>query len=168
MSARSKANLTMIVCIALPLLLFILIAWIAAGRNQIPPATTETGDLKHKIDVLISHVNFINGWSLGVMGALSALGIKLMDMGRWDARVRTIIFLGFGLLAASLYAGHESRLAILNAYLGAGFADFKSAFITTMTWLQILGLIGGCLTFPSVLALQTFQPPPESGEAESP
>jgi len=158
----------MFLCLALPLIIFIGIAWIAAGKIGVPRPEGETGDLKHKIDVLMSHVNFINGWSLGVMGALSALGIKLMDMGRWNARVRTLTFAGFGMLAASLYAGHECRLAILNAYLGAGFADYQSGFVTTMTWLQIVGLLGGCATFPVVLGLQAFQPPPDTGEAESP
>lgn len=157
----------MIACVAAPLAIFVGIAAIVAPGTA-PNPQPDSGDIKHKIDVLVSHVNFINGWSLGAMGALSALGIKLMDMGRWNVAVRTSTFLGFGMLAASLYAGHESRLAILNAYLGAGFADYKSAFVTTMTWLQMIGLLVGCGTFPVVLGLQVIQPANEIEETESP
>jgi len=168
MSPRAKAVLILSFCGGLPFLLFVAAAWIAACNSVRPQQPVEIGDLKHEVDVIINHINFVNAWSLGAMGALSALGVKLLDMGRWTHSTRQVLFMGFGLLAASLYAGHESRLAILNAYLGAGYLDYKSVFVNTMTWLQVFGLLGGCLAFPIILGLQACQTAPTAVKAEGP
>ena len=154
--------------VVLPFLIFVAIAWIAASNTDPKPQPGEIGELKHKVDVLINHINFVNAWSLGAMGALAALGAKLLDMGRWTSPTRQVLFMGFGLLAASLYAGHESRLAILNAYLGAGYLDYKSVFVNTMTWLQVFGLVAGCLAFPVILGLQACQTTPAGVKSKSP
>jgi hypothetical protein len=167
MSPRPKAILIMSFCVVMPFLIFVAAAWIAASKSVSQPEPVEIGDVKHKVDVLINHVDFVSAWSLGTMGALAALGIKLLDMGRWTSPTRQVLFMGFGLLAASLYAGHESRLAILNAYLGAGYLDYKSIFVNTMTWLQAFGLVAGCLAFPIILGLQACPTTPAAVKTKS-
>lgn len=168
MSSRLKAILITSFCVVLPCSIFVVAAWIAASNSVPQPQPVEIGDIKHKVDVLINHINFVSAWSLGTMGALAALGVKLLDMGRWTSSTRQVLFMGFGLLAASLYAGHESRLAILNAYLGAGYLDYKSVFVNTMTWLQVFGLVAGCVAFPIILGLQACQTTPAAVKANSP
>lgn len=168
---RRWKNLFSSVCyLAGPLFVVLVVERITKHHPRALPSHEDIPvDLKYQIDVLIGHISAVSAWSLAAMGALSALGVKMIDLGRWNLPTRRVLFVGFGLLVASLYAGHESRLDVVNAYLGAGFADYRSVYIETMTWLQVIGLLAGCTAFPIILGLQSVQPPPAiMEEAESP
>jgi len=141
--------------LSMPLAMCIIAAVVSKQRVS-PSASSENVNVQHQMDVLIEHIEFVSGWSLGAIGALSVIGLKLLELGRWTAQVRHTMFTGIGLLVASLYAGHESRLALLNAYLGAAFVDYTSPFHETMTDIQALCLLAGCLAIPLILAMQPF------------